>query len=301
MTGDALSGLCLVVPTYEPPIDLPSRLDRFRQAGLLEMVVVDDGSSTASAANVLAGVGAVGATVVRRDRNAGIASSLNDGVRAALERGAKYVLTLDQDSDLEPEGIRAAVEWLAAARGSASNVWAVSPAVIDGQPWPSTRLMGSGSIPLEPIQSGLIIDVAAFESVGLFQEDLVIDGVDTEFWLRLLRRGMIVQSVAGYSMQHRLGEQLPAGWPVSVLRPDIRFSYHGPRRRYYMTRNRMLLVRAHGSRFPAWAFRKALGEIIDLAMSLLYGPRFGMQAVAVAVGFADSVRNKTGPAPAWLA
>ncbi len=65
------------------------------------VIVVDDGSADGTAALAEA----AGATVLRHPRNLGKGASLCRGMRAALERGAARIATLDGDGQHRPEDL----------------------------------------------------------------------------------------------------------------------------------------------------------------------------------------------------
>jgi glycosyltransferase involved in cell wall biosynthesis len=78
----------------------------------LPVVVVDDGSSDATAAEAEA----AGAEVLRQVPNAGKGAALRAGFRHALESGADAVVTLDADGQHDPEEIPRFLAAFAAAR-----------------------------------------------------------------------------------------------------------------------------------------------------------------------------------------
>ena len=65
------------------------------------VLVVDDGSSDATAANARA----AGAEVIRHERNAGKGETIKTGLRYWLERGFQHVIILDADGQHLPEEI----------------------------------------------------------------------------------------------------------------------------------------------------------------------------------------------------
>jgi rhamnosyltransferase len=88
-----------VIPVYRPEAaELTALLETLVAAGL-PVVIADDASPCTSDA-LLRDVAGRRATVIRHRRNAGIARSLNDGLRHAAGVGASWLLTVDQDSVL---------------------------------------------------------------------------------------------------------------------------------------------------------------------------------------------------------
>ena len=97
-----------VVPTYHPDDGVLGRL-RALADQVHGVIVVDDGSG-AGADQVLERAAAMGIVVRRLDRNSGIAAALNEGVRAALDDHADYVVNLDQDTDLPADYVSTALD-----------------------------------------------------------------------------------------------------------------------------------------------------------------------------------------------
>jgi len=84
----------LIIPACNEASRLPAVLEGLEAAGLdLEVVVVDDGSSDATAEVATAG----GAEVIRHPFNLGYGAALQTGYKYALARGAKVVAQMDAD------------------------------------------------------------------------------------------------------------------------------------------------------------------------------------------------------------
>ena len=84
----------LILPAFEEADRLPAVLADLRESGLaLDVVVVDDGSSDATAEVAAAG----GARVVRHPFNLGYGAALQTGYKLALASGAPVVAQMDAD------------------------------------------------------------------------------------------------------------------------------------------------------------------------------------------------------------
>lgn len=93
--GDALA----VIPAFQegPRIEAVVRA----ASAQLRVLVVDDGSTDDTAARAEA----AGATVIRQVSNQGKGAALRKGLRYALERNARAVVTLDADGQHDPAEI----------------------------------------------------------------------------------------------------------------------------------------------------------------------------------------------------
>jgi len=92
--------VAVLIPVFNRPDELARTLESVdRQPDAFEIIVVDDGSSPP--VELDAGRFTHPLTVLRLDRNRGIAAALNTGVRAALARGFEYLARQDAgDLDL---------------------------------------------------------------------------------------------------------------------------------------------------------------------------------------------------------
>ncbi len=264
-----------VCPIYNPPSDLAQRLTQF-SAQVTSVIVVDDGST--------APVALEGMRVIRLAQNCGIAAALNIGVSQAAKSGAQYVVTIDQDSEFPSDYVAE----LVACSGRAEDQ-GLRPGVVGAVEFSGLRHAGQFHdgvmVVAESIQSGALFDIAALLTVDGFDESLVIDGVDTDICLRMQDAGFDVV-VAPVAFRHQLGE----GHFVSLLGREVWSSQHPPFRRYYITRNGLLLLRRHTRRHPKWAAVSAR----RLTVATLLAVREPEQRSAVRRGLVDALHGRRG-------
>ena len=151
-----------------------------------------------------------GVTVIESPENSGIAHALNTGVCEALRSGADIVLTLDQDTRIGDGYVDRAVAHLELARSVGIVDAVASPSVINDDVAPFWFAEKGLTLAFEPIQSGLMIPRGVFDKVGLFDESLFIDCVETEFYLRARAHGVHALVVPGTRIVRRL-EHAPPG------------------------------------------------------------------------------------------
>lgn len=279
-----------VVPTYRPDDALVGNVALIRSQ-VDRVIVVDDGSGPA-AELVLRRVAELGVELLRLPENGGIARALNAGVGAALQDAAtRYLLTVDQDTALAPDFVARCLETFRLPGEDGQDVGAVVPLVVSGRAIRTVVSSTGWETPLEPVQSGMVIARQTFERVGLFREEFVIDCVDSDFFLRSREAGLSTAVSPAATMRHQLGVTRT----TTPGRPG--FAYHSPVRRFYMTRNRLTVLREHSSFDRVW-FRKILmAELVGLALCVVAGPHRFRQLRAVAAGVAASIRGEFGPIP----
>jgi rhamnosyltransferase len=286
-----------VVPTFRPDAAL---LEGLRAAAdqVTAVIVIDDGSPD-DRGGILAQAAATGFEVVRNPTNAGIAAALNAGIRLALERGADYVLTLDQDTVLPASYVS---DCLTAFRiaDPATRLGIVCTDRVNGQASIPEHYTKEGlGLVREAIQSGFLISASCLAECGLFDERLFIDCVDTEYCLRIAQHGFRIAVGPGTDIAHSLGEQAPLR-PFGLARraPDgtqATYEYHGPTRRYFITRNNVDLFLRYARLRPRWVLSAIKREIRPTCMTIVSGPRRGRQLLATVVGAAHGLIRKRGP------
>lgn len=273
-----MTRIVAVATVLDPPPQTQDALQELAQQ-VNEVIAVDDGSADP--------VRLPGVRVIRHEHNQGIAAALNAGVKAAAELGATHVLTVDQDSRFPADYVAQLLAAWTRAQEQGLRPAAMGAAEFSGLTHRGVWHDGV-MVVAESIQSGTLFSVEALERIGGFDENLVIDGVDTDACLRLADAGYAV-CVAPVGFEHALGE----GHFVSVLGHQVWASGHAPFRRYYITRNGLLLLRRHGRRHPHWAMVSAR----RLAMASLLAARAPEQRAAMRAGVKAAWRRHTGRIP----
>jgi rhamnosyltransferase len=267
------------------------------------VIVVDDGSGS-TADGVLERIERAGITVLRLERNSGIAAALNRGVERALADGAEYVLNVDQDTDLPADYIATALGVFERAN-PVTRVGIVCVDAVNGAPslptWTSPE--GFGLVP-EAIQTGFVISRECLETAGLFDERLVIDCVDTEYCLRVRDAGFRIAVATGTDIGHSIGrraELRPFGIPLRHASGRIAtYQYHSPFRRYYIARNNIDLMLRNVTRRPRWVLTVLKREMSGMIVSMVSGPQRIAQVLAITTGTIHGLTRRRGMIPGWL-
>ena len=301
--NDPTRTVVAVVAAYRPDPSLTGTVRTLLEQ-VSHVVVVDDGSPAGSEP-VLAAVADAGATVVRQPENTGIAAALNTGVAAARARwNPDFFLTLDQDSQPTDEYVRRGLASFDQATSDGIAVGFVTAASYSGHPIPVLPGHGGGVVhAFDPMQSGFLIPRSTVEKIGPFEEDLFIDGVDSEFTMRTRTAGLAVLVGPGCDIAHDLGQRRPGllfGRPVKVLGRDMSYNYHSPSRVYYIARNGTVLTRRYLLKDPRWVLRRLIEEFKAHLLRFAFSPGRASLVKAAAAGFRDALRGTTGRIPADL-
>ena len=177
--------------------------------------------------------------LILNNENKGIAKALNQGL-LKLPSKIKYILLLDQDTAIAPNLINKHLydfEQLTDPKKLACG-WAFVNKV---NPKPyfikygyfSRKFFAKTGIHVVDtiITSGMLIDRQKINKVGVFNENLFMDFVDTEWCMRAKSKG--------FTIYGNFDVQVPAhpigGEPLSIL--GFKFPLHSPQRHYYMAHN----------------------------------------------------------------
>ena len=288
-----------IVSSFRPTSDLVANV-RLIAAQVDSVIVVDDGSGPLFTA-VLDEVRDAGAEVLVQEDNAGIASALNAGLRAAQLRPEDLAVTFDQDSAVPGGFIEALVDtWDAGVRAGLA-MGMVSPERFAGilQVLPGTDSHGFVHS-REPIQSGTLLSGEVLESVGMQREEFFIDLVDIEYYLRLKKLGRACLVAPGLTLPHELGRTYPltlAGRRVRWRGRGLTLSLSTPFRYYYRARSRVVVNSEYFATARKLLLVDTLRELQHVVFVVLYArPRWPMVRV-LAQGVRDGRKRRMGKIP----
>jgi len=219
--------------------------------------------------------------------NLGIARALNEGARAALAEGYSWLLTMDQDSTATPH----LVQELAACMDTDPRIALVSPVHHQVGMFIPKCESGCRDV-LTAMTSGNLVRLQAWQAVGGFMEELFIDSVDDEFCLRLQQAGFRVVESGGTLLHHRLGKMRRHRFPW----PCWTFN-HSALRRYYITRNRLVVGTRYRSAYPHYWRMLLVYMAKDVAKILLYEEEKVQKITMMLRGVRDFMRGVLGPCP----
>lgn len=257
-----------------------------------ETICVDNGSSDGSDLAVAQQLPAV--ELLRTGANLGFAGGNNAGIRRALERGADWVLLLNNDAAAEP-GLAAALAHAAAERPDAGLLACqiffedgvtvqYAGASFNPRLGYSGRVATSGSQVLRDVDradgAALAVSRTAAERAGLLDEALFLYVEDVEWSLRIRRAGFAVVFVPAARVRHK-GSTASGG---SASTTNL----------YYDTRNTIVVTERHAP-LPRGArgLRRAVIVGAHLAQAIRH-PSRGEAARAVVAGWRDARAGRSG-------
>jgi hypothetical protein len=182
----------------------------------LTNVVADNGSTNDSVARIKAARPDI--LLLESSKNLGFAAGNNIGIRHAIAHGAEYVWLLNNDTQPAPDALTALiVKAMTDDRiGAVGSVcyYADSPATVEA--WAGARVnlwIGYGRNSTKPREDGwfhslngtsILVSTAAIKDAGLLDEGFFLYWEDTEFCLRLRKRGWRIAAAPGSRILHKV-------------------------------------------------------------------------------------------------
>ena len=289
-TAPAAGNVVAVIVTLGADRDVIHHVETL--IGRVSRVVVVDNGSGAESASVLDSIAALPSTeVVRNPANLGIARALNQGAQVAIDAGADWLLTLDQDAEPAEEIV-----------STAGRIFDAYPdrdriAVIGSTSFEAARagwVRGEGERPwievVNVVTAGSFVSLAVLRGIGGFREDLFVDYVDTEFCLRARAEGYRVLASRAPAMTHRIGQPTERWIGPRAVHP----TNHSAVRRYYITRNRFFVWRHYWRAEPRSVAKDLLAAHKELVKLVLFEQDRPAKLRAMAAGLRDGLRSVSG-------
>ena len=249
--------ICAVIVSYYPTAEILENVAALIEQ-VDEVVIVDNGSGAATKELLVSLTDYPNMTIIYNQDNFGIAAALNIGVRHAKAAGHQWLATFDQDSKVTPGMIMMmlqvydtypAKEKVASLspryqNQSTGQIASSNPKHLDKLPYTEV---------LAVITSGNLLKLSVFDAVGLFNEALFIDQVDTEFCLRCASQGYKILEVKDAILLHCIGfpVQIKVLWKIKSI------TNHSSLRRYYIARNSIYIYKKFALTQPAWVAHNA--------------------------------------------
>jgi glycosyltransferase involved in cell wall biosynthesis len=241
--------ISIIIPCYNHGHFLRSAIQSVEgcRAGLVELIIVDDGSTEPDTVALMDELSSSGYNVIRQ-ANAGVGAARNRGIAAAR---AEYILPLDSDNKIRPEFVERAVK------------------ILDGEP--DIGIVHSDfhyfgdldyvvRVPDFDIRRMLFmnfIDACAvfrkkvWEDVGGYDAEMPVQGIeDWDFWITAHSKGWKFRhlNMIGFDYQARKGSMLANLKSEANYRPSLE----------YLFRKHVLLLKDSYDEVFSWAYHGRL-------------------------------------------
>ncbi len=298
-----MNSCCAVCVTYNPDMGILQQVISAAVGQVGKVYVVDNGSREPFD-DFFDQFGNVDGIFL--NENKGIAAAHNVGIDLARKAGCHYLLLLDQDSILPEGALSRYLEIMNQEQADGMDIAVLGPRYRSPDTGHSSLFVRfnwfrnsyhkneRNSLLFDAdmlISSGSFYDIRMFDSVGLFDEGLFIDHVDTEWCLRAKNSGLRCIGVWDILMTHSLGEGSLRVW---FLRWHVQ-PLHKPFRLYYIFRNSLLLYR-----LPHISIKWVSGDILRLFRLLIVYSLFSPDRIRairwIFRGLYDGIQGKRGKA-----
>ena len=222
------SEYAVVIVTYQPDLErVIENVRELQRQGFL-VVIVDNNSDSIAEIRERSGCD----KLIEFSENKGIAAALNAGMRAAVENGSQWTLSLDQDTMVVDNLLEEYRKYL--------------------------KLPDAGALcPAETVRkcptAGFFISTEAWEKVGEYDEWMFIDYVDYDIETRLRKAGYKIYRINTTRIIQELGKLgvnpffngLGKLLHIKKLRNFATTYNHSPFRNYYFVRNGLYYINKH--------------------------------------------------------
>lgn len=274
-----------IVVTFHPDDDVERNL-RALVAEADDVVVADNGSSPAELAGIEAMANAGELTLIKLGRNAGLGAALNAGLREVRARGSQWVCLFDQDSRVAPGFVDAITTFA----GEAERALVV-PRYIDRSTQEEIPLLRIGDGPVEAVMtSGMTLSLAAVEEIGLFDEGYFIDCTDYEYSTRARQLNYQLLQCGQATLYHAPAKRKKV---VVFGRTICTVSHYSPKRRYYIARNSVYILRMSRT-FPGLYRSLLRATVAETVKAMLFEKHRLRSAGMILRGVRDARRHVTG-------
>lgn len=255
LTAEPIQDLFIVIINLNGKEDTADCIESFIkvEARINQMIIVDNGSSDDSVEHLRMQFG-LDLDIVALQENLGFAEGSNCGIRRALERGAQWILLMNNDTVVAPDFL---VELGTAIKKAGTEYRLFSPLIFYYNPsdviWSiTTNLIPGTMISYDPYKGKRLSDIrlpeilpadfihgcsllthrSVFEKIGMFDGRLFIYNEEVDLSWRARRAGFKLAIATKAHMWHK----------VSAV-----MGKQKPRTRYLQTRNQIWVYRRYSN------------------------------------------------------
>jgi rhamnosyltransferase len=299
----ARGNICAIVVTYFPDAHFGERLGKIKQQ--VGHTVIVDNTGEANPSVLLQTLDCTDAEIIRNKENLGIGEALNQGMARAIQLGFPWTITFDQDSWVRPELAETLID-IYKQQVQPETVGIIGSNIEDENIKASPNKYQPGGPNYTEIgaaiTSGSLMCAKVFGIAGPFRADFFIDLVDIEYCLRLRKMGFTILNSKAPLMVHALGAATLVSFGGEMTGLSLVLTNRSPLRRYYMTRNAILVATSYFAVAPKWAIRTFASVFAFALLKIpLEKQARARKFLATLWGAVDAVRGTTGRANArWL-
>jgi rhamnosyltransferase len=241
------SNIFAIVVTYNPNLDLLHNQYSSLNNQIDGIIYVDNGSSNIDEVEAFLR-GRSHVYLIKNERNQGLGKAQNQGIEFARSLNANYFIFFDHDSIPNKSFVSNLVYVERQLRDQGILIGAIGPFCVNSDSGDlfaikTEKRFGNKTVPVSDgkeviflLSSGSMISNTTLEKVGLMNEDLFVDYIDSEWSCRAISMGYKLFVVPSSILNHKVGDKR-----IKFL--HLNLAYHSPLRRYYLIRNNLLMFR----------------------------------------------------------
>lgn len=220
--------------------------------------------------------------------NDGISHAINQVCEELYQFNDSWLLTMDQDSFFEDDNIEDLFDFSGYHNHEIGIISPLHRTVLLKKKTDQDVIER-----MTVMTSGNLLNIAVHKNVGGFDEKYFIDCVDWEYGLKLNHNGFKVLQNTNVLLQHGLGE--PTLVQNKITRKKKYMLNHSPIRRYYITRNKLLLSKQYAFIYPkkSWRYFKKIFTV-DLINIIFYEKQKSEKIKFFFLGFRDFIISRFG-------
>jgi rhamnosyltransferase len=300
-----MTGIITLIVTYNPPDAFEQHLEQLFSE-FPKIILVDNASSQLSQ-SLLQRESTKWKQAIStqfNQKNIGIATALNQGFQWAIEHGYEYVITLDQDSTPATGMVDTLIQGLE-NHPNRGKLAVLAPMIVEEllprlsqymrrknkffyeHASAETGLLRNLTI---TITSGSLYNLEIWKKLGPFRDDFFIDYVDTEYNLRAIQHGYEISVQCEARLIHNLGKRQEKKLLGKTLYP----TFHSPVRWYYISRNRIAMLKMYALKQPHWFFYELITTLRTFIRVFTLENQRIKKFRAFLYGTYDGLRGKMG-------
>lgn len=252
--------VCCIVVLFNPNIIELKRTSNKLKKENIYAIYVDNNSSNKED---LVGLGL---NIIFLEKNFGIATAHNCGLKQAISENFDFAVLLDQDSDISENFFQNIMNsFFSIEADFDNNIVALGPVHFDPnrECYYDVRLSNLSIVnPMVLheevikvqyiISSGSLIKLKKLLEIGFMKDEYFIDYVDIEWGFRAYSKGFSIYIDKNLSINHNIGEECIINGKAKRI--------HSPIRRYYMVRNSIYLYKEKSIPYN-YAFKQVYFQI----------------------------------------
>ena len=285
------NAICAIIVTYFPDNLFSKRLNLILSQ--VNHIIIVDNSADPNTTDLLKTLEGEKVVVLYNENNLGVATALNQGCQWALSHGYRWTLTFDQDTEVELNMVNTLSKIFNSYddKEKIALIGSNSCDIHSGELMIKTKKTPHESwIEVKTaITSGSLMSLQVYNDIGPFRDEFFIDCVDNEYCLRARANGYMILSTIEPTIKHPIGQAtIHNFFGFHVATPN-----HPAFRRYYITRNRLILVFEYLFKEPVWAIDRFYHLIALFGVICLFEKHRLKKLRYILLGIFDALRFST--------